>query len=390
MTYDAVVLGLGGMGSAVLAHLAKRGANVVGLEQFVPKHELGASAGRSRIIRKAYFEDARYVPLLERAYELWGELETESGNKLVEFTGVLLVGPAESDVIRGSIESAALHGLPVERWTATEIVAKFPQTRPLDDEIGVFEREAGFVYPEAAVEAQLAVAAAHGATCRYAVEVMGWRREAGGLLRVRGSDGTDFLTEKLALCAGPWLERLPIVPLRVQRNVQIWFAPETDEFALGKFPPFLVDRAGFPGHIYGFPDCGEGVKAALHGYGATTHAGSLDRIIHDEDVAAVRAALSAWIPAAAGAFRFGKACMYARTPDDNFVVDRHPDDERIVIAGGFSGHGFKFAPVIGEIAADLLLDGATRHDIGFLSLGRFGAKDEPQGGALRGGDDVRS
>lgn len=378
MIYDALVLGLGGMGSAALAHLSKRGAQVIGVEQFVPKHELGASAGSSRIIRKAYFEDARYVPLLQRAYELWHELEMESGTKLVELTGVLLVGRPERAVIRGSLESAALHNLPVERWTPSEIRERFPQTRPLDDEIGVFEREAGFVYPEATVDAHLAVAAAHGATCRYGIEVTGWRREADGLLRVRGSDGSEWMTKTLVLCAGPWLERLPILPLKIQRNVQIWFTPEGDEFTLGKIPPFLVDRVGFPARIYGFPDCGEGVKAALHGYGATAHAGSLDRLIHDEDVAPVRAALSAWIPAAAGAFRAGKACMYALTPDENFIVDRHPDDPGIVIAGGFSGHGFKFAPVIGEIVADLVLDGSTRHDIGFLSLGRFNGKNEPR------------
>ncbi len=378
MIYDALVLGLGGMGSAALAHLSKRGAQVIGIEQFVPKHELGASSGRSRIIRTAYFEDVRYVPLLRRAYELWAELEFESGARLIEMTGVLLVGLPESVVIRGSLESAALHELEVERWTSSEVRERYPQTRPLEGEIGVFEREAGFVRPEAAVDAQLGVAAAHGATCRYGIEVTGWRREADGLLRVRGSDGSEWVTKKLVLSAGPWLERLPILPLKIQRNVQVWFTPENDEFALGKFPAFMVDRPDFPARMYGFPDCGEGVKAALHGYGATTHAASLDRFIHDDDIAAVRAALSTWIPAAAGTYRDGKACMYALTPDEHFIVDRHPDDPGIVIAGGFSGHGFKFAPVVGEIVADLVLDGATRHDIGFLSLGRFGGKDEPQ------------
>jgi sarcosine oxidase len=384
--YDAAVVGLGAMGSAALADLAKRGARVIGIEQFVPKHELGASAGRSRIIRKAYFEDTRYVPLLGRAYELWDELETETGTKLVEITGLLVVGVPESDVVRGTLESAAQHDLPLETLSSPEITARFPQTRPLRDEIGVFEHQAGFVRPEAAVNAQLSVAASHGAACRFGTEVAGWRRGPDGNLQIKASDGSEFVAKNLVLCAGPWLERLPILPLRIQRNVQIWFAPQNDDFALGKFPPFFLDRAGLAAPIYGFPDCGEGVKAALHGYGEVTHAGSLDRIIHEDDVEAVRSALSAWAPDAAGPFRSGKACMYALTPDGNFVVDRHPDDPGIFIAGGFSGHGFKFAPVIGEIVADLVLEGTTRHEIGFLSLGRFAAKN---GSARGGGNSLR-
>lgn len=362
------------MGSATLANLAERGAKVIGVEQFVPGHELGASAGRSRMIRKAYFEDPRYVPLLERAYAAWGNLEERTGKRLIERTGLLIAGRPESEIVRGTIESAELHGIALERLSASEIETGFRGTRTLPDEIGLFELDAGMVYPEAAIAAQLELATALGAELRYGLEVTGWRREPDRLLRIRGTDGSEFFSERLALCVGPWLERLPIVPLTIQRNVQVWFSPKSDEFALRKFPAFLLDRTGFPAPLYGFPDCGDGVKAALHGYGATTHAAALDRVVHDKDVEVVRAALGAWIPAAAGEFRFGKTCMYALTPDQNFIVDRHPDDERIVIAGGFSGHGFKFAPLIGEIVADLLLEGATAYDIGFLSLNRFGER----------------
>ncbi len=371
MKYDVVVLGLGAMGSATLATLAERGANVIGIEQFVPGHELGASAGRSRIIRKAYFEDVRYVPLLERVYELWSELERRSARTLVDFTGLLIAGRPDAEIVRGTIESATQHRIPLERLSAQEIAARFPGTRPLPDEIGVFERDAGIVYPEAAVAAQLVLARQLGAEFRYGLEVTGWRREPDGFLRIRGADGSEFFSRRLALCVGPWLERLPNVPLSVQRNVQVWFAPQTDEFARGKFPAFLLEREGFPAPLYGSPDCGDGVKAALHGYGETTHAAAVDRIIHDEDVLTVREALAAWMPSAAGEFRMAKVCMYALTSDRNFVIDRHPDDKQIVIAGGFSGHGFKFAPLVGEIVADLLLEGATAYDIGFLSLDRF-------------------
>jgi sarcosine oxidase len=373
--YDAVVVGLGGMGSAALAHLASRGRRVLGLEQFARAHDRGSSAGESRIIRMAYYEDPAYVPLLRRAYALWVELERASQTRLLDRCGVLMVGGSQSTVLAGAARSAQLHAIALEELSQNEILRRYPQLRLRPDERALFEPDAGIVFPEAAIEAHLRVALEAGAEVRFQTPV---RRYAARDTAVVAelADGTTIATHRLAICAGPWLSAAAPdlgLPLRVQRNVQVWFRPRTNVYDNGRFPAFFVDRADAPAALYGFPDGGRGVKAALHGWGETTSPERLDRTVHDADVAAVRAALDAFAPGAADSVAAGKVCMYTRTPDDHFVVDRHPADARIVVAGGFSGHGYKFCPVIGEIVADLALEGATRHPIGFLGLQRLTA-----------------
>jgi sarcosine oxidase len=374
VTYDLAVVGLGGMGSSTAAHAARRGRRVLGLEQFARGHALGASSGRSRIIRKAYFEHPAYVPLLVRAYELWHELERSTGTRVLDLVGLLLVGAPESATLTGALRSAREHDLPLDTLTSADIRARFPGATPRADEIGLFERDAGMVFPEAAVAAHLAVAEAAGADVRFESAVAAYR-SAGDLLEIELADGTTVRSARLAICAGPWLARAfsqSPTTLRLQRNVQVWFRPSTDAFASQRFPAYLVERADLPAPLYGFPDYGFGVKAALHGYGTDLHdADEIDRAIRDADIARVRSALDGWMPGAAQTYLDGKACTYALTPDEHFVIDRDPADPRIVIAGGFSGHGFKFASVVGEIVADLALDGGTRHPIGFLGLDRF-------------------
>jgi sarcosine oxidase len=374
VTYDLAVVGLGGMGSSTAAHAAQRGRRVLGLEQFARGHALGASSGRSRIIRKAYFEHPAYVPLLVRAYELWHELERLTQTRVLDLVGLLLVGAQESATLTGALRSAREHALPLDTLTSADIRVRFPGATPRADEAGLFERDAGMVFPEAAVAAHLALAEAAGADVRFDSAVAAYR-SVGDLLEIELADGTTVRSARLAICAGPWLarafSRLPTT-LRLQRNVQLWFRPETDAFASQRFPAFLIEREELPAPLYGFPDYGFGVKAALHGFGADLHdAGQIDRAIHDADITRVRSALDGWMPGAAQTFLDGKACTYALTPDEHFVIDRDPGDPRIVIAGGFSGHGFKFASVVGEIVADLALDGGTRHPIGFLGLDRF-------------------
>lgn len=374
--YEAVVLGLGAMGSAALAQLALRGRRVLGIEAFARGHDLGASAGRSRIIRKAYFEDPAYVPLLERAYELWRELERASGACLLDLVGVLMVGDPAGTVLRGARASGRLHGIALEELDSAELARRYPALRVRPGEAALFEPEAGAVFPEKANAAQLAVAEAAGAELRFETPVASYRSEPDAIvLELAGGD--RLRTERLAVCAGPWLPQLATeldVPVRVQRNVQIWFQPDVADYARGRFPAFFVERAEQPAALYGFPDFGEGVKAALHAHGDSTEARALDRSIRPADIEAVRGALDAFMPGAAGRFASGKACMYALTPDEHFIIDRHPADARIVLAGGFSGHGFKFAPVVGEIVADLMLAGRTRLPIGFLRLDRFSAR----------------
>ncbi|MBV8638047.1 MAG: N-methyl-L-tryptophan oxidase [Candidatus Eremiobacteraeota bacterium] len=371
--YDAAVIGLGAMGSAAAAHLAARGARVIGLDRFAVLHEFGASAGRSRIIRKAYFEDLAYVPLLERAYELWYRLEKQTGRTLLKLCGVLVVGGGETDAARGVLLASERHGIDVRIMDAPELRAAYPQIRPLDDEIGIFEAEAGIVFPEEAIAAHLDAARANGATLEGNARVTGWQPR-GSTLAI-DIDGTpEYEVNRVVVCAGPWtpaaFARLRL-PITVQRNVQYWFTPESSAFTPDRFPAFFLDRLGLPAPLYGFPDLGDGVKTALHGYGLETIADDLNRDVEPWEVGHMREVVDEWMPAAAGELRSVKACMYALTPDHHFALGVDPHDDRVVFGAGFSGHGFKFAPVIGELLAQLALDGETVLDIDFLSPARF-------------------
>ena len=374
MQFDVAVIGLGGMGSAALAHCATRGASAIGIEQFGIAHHLGSSHGKSRMIRKAYFENQAYVPLVLRAYELWRELERTAGEELLRITGVLAVGQESSTIVRRTLETAAKHDLPVEQLSAREIQARYPIVKLLPGESGVFENDGGVLDPERAVAAHVRVAEQRGAKVHSNVVMQSWHAVSDGF-EIQLSDGSRIEARALVLTIGPWFKSLLEslgVPLTVQRNVQIWFVPPTGAYAAGRFTSFLVDRPELPAPLYGFPDFGDGMKAAFHGYGEATDADHLERDIDSSrDVAPLVAALEEWLPGATNRVLGATPCMYSLTPDHDFVIDHHPKHPNLVLCGGFSGHGFKFAPVVGEIAADLALEGGTRHDIEFLSLERF-------------------
>jgi len=372
--YDVAVIGLGGMGSAILAHCAQRGASVIGLEQFGRGHDLGSSSGKSRLIRKAYFEDAAYVPLLQRSYDLWRKLEQDTGEDLLSITGLLSVGEAGSPIIEGTRQAARAHDLALESLNRDDVRARYPMLDLLPDEVAVFEPDGGVLNPERAVEAHLKVAESARAELRFEVEVKSWETASHGF-EILLSDGSRISAGRLVLSLGPWfketLESIG-VPLRVQRNIQAWFAPATNAYGALRFPAFLLNRRGLPAPLYGFPDFGDGVKTAFHGFGEITDAQKIDREIDlKRDVDPLARELEGWMPGASATFRGAKACMYSLTSDEHFVIDRHPDHPHMILCGGFSGHGFKFAPVIGEIAAELVLEGESRHDIAFLSLRRF-------------------
>ncbi len=374
MIYDVAVVGLGGMGSAILAECAARGARAIGLEQFQPAHEFGASIGKSRLIRKAYFEDPAYVPLVLRAYELWRELEKDSGESLLTVTGLLTVGEEDGEIIEGTLRAAGQHDLRIQHLGREELTARFPTLKVLPNESVLFETDGGVLKPEAAIRVQLRRAKIAGAETRFEMETKSWER-CGKEFELRLSDGSQILARKLVLSLGPWFKEMLgalNVPVRVQRNVQCWFTPVSSAYQAPDFPAFLVQRAGLPAPLYGFPDFGEGVKAAFHGWGELTEAQNLEREIERaSDVEPLVRAMEGWMAGAAHTFREAKACMYSLTPDGHFVIDRDPHDADLILCGGFSGHGFKFAPVVGEIAADLALNGGTRHAIDFLSLRRF-------------------
>jgi sarcosine oxidase len=362
------------MGSAALASAARRGLRVLGVEQYAPVHALGSSHGEARMIRKAYFEHPAYVPLLESAYALWDELERRGGERLLRRTGVLQVGLEQSEVVRGVRASAALHGLAIEVLDAPALRRRFPMMRPLGDEIGVFEPEGGVLAPEAALRALLRLAVADGAQARFGVRAVRWSRR-GAALAVELDDGDTPTTRALALCAGPWLAQELGglgVAIEVRRKVQAWFTPERAGFTFDACPAFLVDRPALGEMLYGFPDAGKGVKAAFHGGGEPTTPEGIDRVVEDaRDIAPIRTALAAWMPGAAGSLRAASVCQYDMSPDGHFVLGPHPHDPAVVLAGGFSGHGFKFAPLIGEIVTDLATARATPHDITFLAPTRF-------------------
>jgi len=369
------VIGLGGMGSAALANVAMRGASVVGLEQFERGHAYGSSSGRSRLIRKAYFEHENYVPLLLRAYEAWHHTEKLAGVRLFHKTSLLLAARPESEMLRGARRSASRHDLAVEYLTAKDMHDRFPMVRPLRDEVGILEPDGGFIAAEASVRAYLHLAQAHGAQLRFSTRVTGWTQRATGGVEIALSGGSKIEASRLIVCAGPWWRALgetPAMPIRLQRNVQVWFEPESDAFSIGSCPAFMLDREELPHRMYGFPDYGFGVKAAFHGLGPEfDRPEELDRAIGPNDVEPLRLALSAWMPGAAANFVEAKACTYSWTPDEHFVVGLHPTDAGVVVAGGFSGHGFKFVSVMGEVLADLALDGGTHFDLSFLSPNRF-------------------
>ncbi len=374
MRYDVAVIGLGGMGSAILAECACRGSRVIGLEQFERGHTAGSSNGKSRMIRKAYFEDPAYVPLLLRAYALWRKLEQVTGEDLLCITGLLMVGSENADIIVGAQRAAQQHDLPLEVLDAREIRHRYPTLRVEDNEVAVFETDGGVIDPERAVEAHLRVATSAGAVLHFDAALTSWEASGDGFM-VRLANGTMIESRALILSLGPWLqkelEKLGLT-IRVQRNVQAWFTPATDDYAVGRFPAFLLDRKILPAPLYGFPDFGDGVKAAFHSLGACTDMAHFDReISQSRDIDPIVRATENWMPGATAILRAGKACPYSLTPDGHFVIDHHPDHSRLILCGGFSGHGFKFAPVVGEICADLAFEATPRHEIGFLSSRRF-------------------
>lgn len=370
--YDAAVVGLGAMGSAALAHLAARGARAIGVEQYRLGHDRGASAGATRIIRKAYFEHSAYVPLLQRAYELWRELERRAGVALLRMCGVLIVDDAEGATARGVFRAAREHAISLEIYDAASLRRTYPEISVFDREIGILERDAGVVYPEEGIAAHLAMARDYGAVLCDRTAVCGWSRATNGTMRVALANGDAIEARHVVVTAGAWLAELTARPwLQVQRNVQYWFAPHNSAFSGDRFPAFFLERASLPAPLYGVPDFGEGLKAALHAYGETTRASGLRREVLETEIDEMRSTLRTFLPEASGTCVRTKACMYALTPDRHFAIGQDSQEERVIVACGFSGHGYKFAPVIGEVLAELVVEGRSTLDIGFLDIRRL-------------------
>ncbi|MDT0342810.1 N-methyl-L-tryptophan oxidase [Streptomyces litchfieldiae] len=375
---DVIVLGVGGMGSAAAHHLAARGARVLGLEKFGPAHHEGSSHGGSRIFRQAYFEGAAYVPLLLRAHELYERLERDSGRELAVRCGGLMLGAPDSQAVAGSRQAAEEWDLPHEMLDAEEIRRRYPTLAPRDGEVALFEARAGLVRPEETVSAQLELAAAAGAELRFNEPVTRWEALPGGRgVRVTTARGS-YTAGHLVVSPGAWAPRQLAglgVPLTVERQIMYWFEPTggTEPWAPERQPIYIwEDPDG--SQIYGFPALdgpGGGAKVALFRQGTVCTPETIDRTVHPAEIEEMAARVGARLPTLPGRFLRAATCMYTTTPDENFVIARHPEHASVTVACGFSGHGFKFVPVVGEILADLALTGTTAHPIGLFDPGRF-------------------
>jgi len=372
---DVIVLGTGGIGSAACARLAARGATVIGLDRFAIAHDRGSSHGQTRLIRRAYFEHPDYVPLLLEAYRLWHRLEEDVGRRLFDPCGLLLAGPASAEAVVGALHAARLHALPVECLAAAEAMRRFPQLTLDDDWVAVWEAQAGYLLVEDCVRAAAEVAIRHGATLLPGVTVRGWCVDGNGV--VVDTDGGSFRADRLVITPGAWaadLLGLPGMRFEVLRKSLFWFRPRlaaTADFAPGPFPCFAFDTpAGFH---YGFPALDDrGVKIAEHtGGGTVADPLGVDRTFDSAEGARVSAVAARRLPGVSPQPASHAVCMYTMTPDAHFCLGLHPDVPQVAVAAGFSGHGFKFASVIGEILADLALEGTTSQPIGFLRPDRF-------------------
>jgi sarcosine oxidase len=374
--YDAIVIGLGGMGSASAYHLARRGARVLGLEQFEPLHERGSSHGLTRIIRLAYHEHPSYVPLLRRAYELWHDLEADAGRQLLITTGSLEGGPKDGLMFRGALEAAELHELPHEVLDRDEIRRRYPAYENLDPSIRVvYQPDGGFLLAEDTMRSHHDGARAAGAELRFGEAVRSWE-PAGDGVRVT-TDAGRYEAARLVVCAGAWARRL--VPslaglAEPERQVLAWLTPRRPEpFSVERFPVFILDVEG--GSYYGFPTHdGHGLKVGwYHHFREPIDPDDPDRSTRPDDEAALRSFVERHLPDAAGPTEMLRACIFTNSPDEHFIIDRLPDAPQVTVVSPCSGHGYKFCSVVGEIATDLTLTGSTRHDIGLFRLDRFGA-----------------
>jgi sarcosine oxidase len=374
MTYDVIVIGIGGMGSATVYHLARRGLSVLGIERFDIPHELGSSHGESRIIRLAYAEHPDYVPLLRRAYALWRDLEARASEKLLVTTGGIDAGAEHSATVRGSLQSCALHDLPYEVLDAAALTRRFPGYRLSPEMVAVHQPDAGFLLPERCVVAHVDAARALGAEVHARERVLRWRAAGSGV--EVDTEATTYRARSLVIAAGPWtaelvprLDRLAVP----ERQVMLWTTPLVPEhFECENFPVFNLEAP--EGRFYGFPMFGmRGFKIGKYNHRRerVDDPDRMDRACHAADEDVLREGIRRYFPDADGPAIAMKPCLFTNSPDEHFILDVLPEHRNVVIAAGFSGHGFKFCSVVGEIMADLVADGRTDHDIGLFRLARF-------------------
>jgi sarcosine oxidase len=367
MTYDVIVIGVGSMGSATAYYLATRGYRVLGLEQFNIGHELGSAHGVNRIIRLAYAEHPAYVPLLRRAYEQWRKLEYAANERLLVITGGVDAGPANGPIVQGSLRACREHGIPHEEWDAKALRQRFPGFRLPKDMTAVYQADGGFVLSERAIIAYVKAAQAAGAEIHGREIVKNWRVKRNRVFVT--TDRGAYSASKLVITAGAWAAKL-VRQLRdrrlaiPERQVLIWTQPNRpDLFDVGKFPIFNMEAPEESGmnRYYGFPiyDVPGFKLGKYHHLGETVDPDRMDRNCHLQDEVILRKAIGRFFPDANGPTLSLKVCLFTNSPDEHFILDVHPEFPQVSIAAGFSGHGFKFASVVGEIMADFATDGQS-------------------------------
>jgi sarcosine oxidase len=369
--FDVAVVGLGAMGSAAVWHLACRGQRVVGLDRFAPGHEHGSSHGATRIIRLGYFEHPAYVPLVRRAYKLWREVEAATGCNLLDVTGIAEIGPPNGALVTGTLAAAQTHDLPHTVLAASELMRRFPGFRVPAEYVGVVQQDGGLLRPEPAITALLHLAKAAGAELRTSERVRALELRPAGVRIVTDHGGIEARTAVVA--AGPWAATL--LPdlrarLRVTRQVMAWFDPvDAALFRPPHFPVFILESRH--GMHYGFPVDAFGVKVGKHHHrDETVDPDTYDRSVSAQDEAVIRTVLADHLPAANNRMCRAQTCLYTMTPDGHFLID-WVVSPHIILVSACSGHGFKFAPAIGEIVADLAIQATTAHDIARFRLDRF-------------------
>lgn len=371
---DVIVVGVGGMGSAATYHLARRGLDVLGLERFDVPHMQGSSHGITRIIRQAYYEHPSYIPLIERAYELWDDLAEETGRDVIHRTGSIDAGPEDNVVFTGSKESCEQYDIPHEVLTGKALNERFPGYNLPEDYKGVYQPDGGFVVPEQAIVGHAEAAMAEGADIRARQRVQGWEATSDDGVRVETADGSHE-ADRLVLAAGAWnykfvdaLEGLAVP----ERQVLAWFQPESP--ALYRPDEFPVWNLSVPeGRFYGLPIYDvPGMKLGkYHHRDEDVDPDDWDREPNAEDERLLREFAEKYFPEGTGSTMRLATCMFTNSPDEHFILDTLPEHPQVTVGAGFSGHGFKFASVIGEILADLTADGDTDHPIEMFRLSRF-------------------
>jgi sarcosine oxidase len=371
--FDVIIIGLGAMGSAACYQLAKSGKRVLGIDRFTPPHTFGSSHGQTRIIREAYFEHPVYVPLVQRAYELWSELERESNRQLFLKTGGLMIGRPEGIVFGGAKKSAEEHHLAHQILTAAEVREQFPALQPHDGMAAVWEPRAGILFPELCIDTHITLARKHGANIVLNEPVLEWKAQAGAV-RVQ-TEKANYDSDRLIISAGPWASTLlPDLQkhLKIERQVLYWFEPRADAgiFSPKRCPIHLWEYAN-DRFFYGFPDLGEGVKIARHHEGDFTTAEAVDRTVGAHEIADMRDLMRRFQPKAEGVFKSATVCLYTDTPDGHFLIDHHPEHPQVIIASPCSGHGFKFSSAVGEVLAELATGTKPRIDLSLFSYARL-------------------